>query len=156
MDQTLSQVGGLLLGSIPTILLFVLLYLCYGLLVHKPMLKVLQERRERTEGAIEKARMAMASAERRTSEYEQRLREARLTVFKAQESRRQRVTEARAAALAKARSQAQAQVAQARTLIEADRVTAQVGLQAEGPELAGEIIRQVLQPARQQTRVGGG
>jgi F-type H+-transporting ATPase subunit b len=119
------------------------------------MLKVLQERRERTEGAIEKARMAMASAERRTSEYEQRLREARLTVFKAQESRRQRVTEARAAALAKARSQAQAQVAQARTLIEADRVTAQVGLQAEGPELAGEIIRQVLQPARQQNRVGG-
>ena len=77
MDQTLRQVGELLLGSIPTIIFMVLVYRFYSVLVHKPLTKVLAERRSRTEGAVEKARADIAAAEARTAEYEQRLREAR-------------------------------------------------------------------------------
>ena len=63
MDEILGQLGGLLLGSVPTIIFIVLLYLSYKALVHKPMVAVLAERRSRTEGAIEKARADIAQAE---------------------------------------------------------------------------------------------
>ena len=156
MDETLRQVGELLLGSIPTIIFMVLLYGIYNLLVHKPLVKVLAERREKTEGAVERARADIAAAEARTAEYEQRLREARMTVFKHQEALRQQALQARAAALAEARNRAQAQVEQARTAIEKDKTAAQAGLQAESGKLAAEIIRIVLRPATPRVPAGGG
>jgi F-type H+-transporting ATPase subunit b len=156
MDQTLRQVGELLLGSIPTIIFVVLLYVIYNALVHKPLVRVLAERRSKTEGAIEKARADIAAAEARTAQYEQRLREARMTVFKAQEARRQLALQARAAAVAEARTKAQAQVEQARAGIEKDTKAAQTVLQAESGKLASEIIRMVLHPGPAPTPAGGG
>ena len=147
MGEILGQLGGLLLGSVPTIIFIVLLYLFYKALVHKPMVAVLAERRRRTEGAIEKARADIAQAEARTADYEQQLREARMKLFKSQEARRQVAMQARAAAVAEARAKAQSQVDQARKAIEEDKVSAQSGLQAESGKLAAEIIRTVLQPA---------
>lgn len=149
MDEILGQLGGLLLGSVPTIILIVLLFGIYTAVVHKPLVKVLAERRSRTEGAIEKARADIAQAEARTAEYEQRLREARMTVFKSQEARRQVALQARAAAVTEARTRAQGQVEKARAGIEQDKVAAQTGLQAESGKLAAAIIRTVLQPATQ-------
>ena len=87
MDETLRQIGELLLGSVPTIIFFLLLFGFYTVLVHKPLTAVLAERSARTQGAIEKARADIDSAEKRTAEYEQKLREARLALFKAQEER---------------------------------------------------------------------
>ena len=156
MDETLRQVGELLLGSIPTIIFMVLLYGIYSGLVHKPLVNVLAERRSKTEGAIEKARADIAAAEARTAEYEQRLREARIAVFKNQEALRQQALQARAAAVAEARNRAQAQVEQARAAIEKDKVAAQVGLEAESGKLAAEIIRIVLRSAMTQTPAGEG
>jgi F-type H+-transporting ATPase subunit b len=156
MDETLRQVGELLLGSIPTIIFMVMLYGIYTALVHTPLTRVLAERRSKTEGAVEKARADIAAAEARTTEYEQRLREARLAVFKQQEARRQQALQARAAAAAQARSKAQAQVDQARAAIERDKVAAQETLQAESGRLAGEIIRIVLHPGTAPTAAGGG
>jgi F-type H+-transporting ATPase subunit b len=147
MDEILGQLGGLLLGSVPTIIFIVLLYFIYNAVVHKPLVAVLAERRSRTEGAIEKARADIAQAEARTADYEQRLREARMSLFKSQEARRQLALQARAAAVAEARARAQAQVDQARKAIEQDKVTAQSGLEAESGRLAAEIIRTILQAA---------
>jgi F-type H+-transporting ATPase subunit b len=147
MDQTLRQLGGLLLGSVPTVILVALLYLLYATIVHKPLRRVLDERRGKTEGAVEKSRADIAAAEARTSEYEQRLREARATVFRAQEARRKAATDARAAALNEARARAQARVEAAKADIEKDREAAQSGLQAEAQTLAIEIMRRVLEPA---------
>jgi F-type H+-transporting ATPase subunit b len=147
MDETLRQLGGLLLGSIPTVILVALLYPLYTVIVHKPLRRVLDERRSKTEGAAEKSRADIAAAEARTSEYEQRLREARATVFRAQEARRKAALDARAAALNEARSKTQAQVQAARADIEKDREAAQAGLQGEVQTLATEIMRRVLQPA---------
>ncbi len=72
MDEILGQLGGLLLGSVPTIIFIVLLLGIYTTVVHKPLVKVLAERHSRTEGAIEKARADISQAEARTAEYEQR------------------------------------------------------------------------------------
>jgi len=146
MDETLRQLGGLLLGSIPTIVMLLLLYGAYTLIVHKPLARVLAERRARTEGAIEKAQTDMAAAEARTAEYEQRLRDARVALFKNLETRRQAALQARAAAVAEARSRAQKQVEEARAALEQDKIAAQERLQAESARMAAEIIRQVLRP----------
>jgi len=147
MDQTLRQLGELLLGAVPTVILLALLYILYTTIVHKPLGRVLAERRSKTEGAIEKSRADIAAAEARTSEYEQRLREARATLFRAQEARRKAAVDARAAAMSEARIKAQAQVQAAKADIEKDREAAQNGLQAEAQTLATEIIRRVLEPA---------
>ena len=147
MDEILGQLGGLLLGSVPTIIFIVLLFAIYTAVVHKPLVKVLAERHSRTEGAIEKAHADIAQAEARTAEYEQRLREARMTVFKSQEARRQLALQARAAAVAETRARAQGQVEKARAAIEQDKIAAQTALQAESGKLAAAIIRTVLQPA---------
>jgi F-type H+-transporting ATPase subunit b len=156
MDETIRQVGELLLGAIPTIVFMTLLYGIYKVVVHKPLSAVLEERRSKTEGAIEKARSDIAAAEARTAEYEQRLREARFAIFKNQEARRQQAVQARAAAAAQARSRAQAQVEQARKAIEQDKVAAQAGLQQESARLAAEIIRIVLRQSPPQVPAGGG
>jgi F-type H+-transporting ATPase subunit b len=156
MDETLKQVGELLLGSIPTIVFMALLYAIYTVLVHKPLVKVLAERRSKTEGAVEKARADIAAAEARTAEYEQRLREARMAVFKNQEALRQQALQAREAALVEARKKAQAQVKEARAGIENDKAAAQAGLQAESGKLAAEIIRIVLRPGTAPASAGGG
>ncbi len=148
MDQTTKpQLGELLLGSVPTVILLALLYALYTSIVHKPLQRVLAERRSKTEGAIEKSKADIAAAEARTAEYEQKLREARASVFRAQEARRQAVMQARTTALNQARASAQAQVQAAKADIEKDRLVAEQGLQAEANSLAQEIVRRVLQPA---------
>src|SRR6266700_2314075 len=125
MDKTLQQLGELLLGSVPTVILLALLYALYTTIVHKPLARVLEERRSKTEGAVEKSRADIAAAEARTAEYEQKLREARAVVFRAQEARRQA----------------------AKKDIENDRAAAESGLPADAAALAQEIVRRVLQPA---------
>jgi F-type H+-transporting ATPase subunit b len=147
MDQTLQQLGELLLGAVPTVILLALLYTLYTAIVHKPLQRVLAERRSKTEGAVEKSRADIAAAEARTAEYEQKLREARAVVFRAQEAKRQAALQARTAALNEARSRAQAQVQAAKKDIENDRAAAEAGLPADAAALAQEIVKRVLQPA---------
>ena len=155
MDKTLHQLGELLLGAVPTIILLGTLFVLYTLLVHRPLTAVLAERRSRTQGAMERARADIAAAEARTSDYEQRLREARLKVFKNQEARRQQATQSRAEAVNQARTRAQGQVKVARSDIEQAKQQALTNLQAETGRLAREIVRTVLRPVAAPSQVGG-
>jgi len=155
MDETLRQIGELLLGSIPTVVLFLLLYGLYTLLVHQPLTRVLAQRRERTQGAIERARFEVASAEARTAEYERRLRQARLDILKAQEARRAQAAQERAQRLAEARNSAKAEVEKARADLEQDKQAAKVSLEQEAARLATDIIRTALEPAFAQSPAGG-
>lgn len=155
MDTTLKQVGELLLDAIPTVVLLLLLYAIYQNVVRKPLERILKERRDRTEGAALKARADVAAAEARTQEYEDKLREARLAVFKAQEARRQRAQQMRAEAMAEARAKAQEQIRQSKAAIEQDMAAARAGLQAESQRLATDIIRTILKPAGAAPAAGG-
>jgi F-type H+-transporting ATPase subunit b len=157
MEDTLRQLGELLLGSIPTIALFLLLYASYRVLVHRPLVALLAERRNRTEGALERARADVAAAEARTAEYEQRLREAKVAVYKIQESKRQQAMQTRAAILAQARSEAEQQIKQAREAIAQQVAASKATLQAESERLASSIIESILkQVGAAQYPVGGG
>ena len=155
MDQTLRQLGELLLGAVPTVILLATLYILYTFLVHRPLSVVLVERRNRTQGAMEKARADIAAAEARTAEYEQRLREARQKVFKNQEARRRQANQSRNQAVNEARTHAQAQVKQARAAIEVDKQQAMSKLQSDAARLATDIVRTVLRPVASPSPVGG-
>jgi F-type H+-transporting ATPase subunit b len=155
MDLILKQLGELLLGSVPTMIYLLLLFMVYTFVVHRPLARVLAERRSKTEGALEKARADLSSAEARAVEYEHRLREARLLVYRAQESRRAQAQQNRAKLTAEARTAAHELVEQARAGIERDKAAAQAVLQAQSAPLAAQIIRAVLQPSRQPAPTGG-
>lgn len=147
MEQTLNQLGHLLLGAIPTVVLLLALYGLYHVLVHKPLEAVLAERRKRTQGAVEKARADIAAASARATEYENRLREARLAIFKSLDTRRKQALDARAAAVAQARERAQQQIAEAKAQMEQDTAAARATLPVESDRLANQIIQTILQTA---------
>lgn len=157
MDQILKQLGELLLGAVPTIVLLLMLYGLYHVLVHRPLQRVLAERHERTEGAVQKARADIAAAEAKTAEYEQKLRDARTAIYKTQEQRRKVADQARVSAVSEARTRAEARVAEARKGIEAESQTAQASLRAEAERLANEIVEALLRPVggRRSPAMGG-
>ncbi len=155
MDQTLRQLGELLLGAVPTVILLATLSLLYTFVVHRPLAAVLAERRSRTQGAMEKARADIAAAEARTADYEQRLRDARQKIFKNQEAQRQQANQARSQAVNEARTRAQEQVKQARAALEDDKQQAMSKLQSDAARLATEIVRTVLRPMASPSQVGG-
>jgi F-type H+-transporting ATPase subunit b len=156
MEETLRQLSDLLLRSIPTIVLFLIVYAGYVFLVHRPLVRTLRERHDRTEGALEKARADVAAAEARATEYEQRIREAQLAVFRAQEARRNAAVAARTEALQEARRQAHARVGQAKSVLDQDMEAVKGTLQTDAERLAREIIERILAPvAVAQTPVGG-
>jgi F-type H+-transporting ATPase subunit b len=154
MEKILSQLGGLLLGAVPTVILLITLMVLYKLILHDKLVAVLAERRARTEGAVQKAKADLAAAEAKTAEYENRLREAKVALYKIQETRRKQLLDARAATVAEARAAADARVKEARAGIEKDMQGARATLAAEGEKLAAEIVRVVLSPRR--TPAAGG
>ena len=172
MDQTLRQLGELLLGAIPTVILLATLYVLYTFIVHRPLTAVLAERRSRTQGAMEKARADIAVAEARTAEYEQSVREARQKVFKNQEARRQQATWL---ALEQAGLDAgfvfsdehyngdvpylggntNISIKQARVAMEEDKQQAMAKLQSDAARLATDIVRTVMRPMASPSQAGG-
>ena len=127
--------------------LLLLLYLLYHVLVHKPLGRILQERRARTQGAIEKAHADIQLAEARATEYENRLRDAKIAIFKALDLRRQQLEQTRAAAVAQAKAKADGKVQEAKRDFERDVKDAKTGLQSEVERLANEIVRTILSPS---------
>jgi len=144
MDEIVQQVGALLLGAIPTILLFIVLVAAYQILVQGPLKRTLAERRARTEGAVENAHKAIAQAEAKTAEYADKLRLARAEIFKMREQRAKQRNADREAALDVARKAAGAKVSLARTEIDAETEHAKQAIHGSVGELANQVVRAVL------------
>lgn len=147
-----DQVGHLLLGAIPTALLFIVLVLFYQFLVQKPLSRTLDERRARTEGAIEAAHNAIGKAETRAAEYANKLRQARAEIFKIREQRIKQWNAERDAALDEARKAAGARVSQAKTELDAEAEGARRAIQASAADLANQVVRAVVPVAAGSTR----
>ncbi|MGC1783828.1 MAG: hypothetical protein WA708_15000 [Acidobacteriaceae bacterium] len=144
MNGLVQQLGGLVLGSVPTIILFLITLACYRVLVHTPLTKVLRERYARTQGAIEKAAEAIAAAEKKTAEYEERLRAARAMVFHARHERLHQIHLEAEHALEEARMAAQERTAAARIAIEDNVQTARLKLDPMIDDLAAQVLRTIL------------
>jgi F-type H+-transporting ATPase subunit b len=146
MDAILRQIGELLISAIPTIIGLLIVWTGYRFIVHGKLQQVLEQRHALTEGAIERAQQEIAAAETRTAEYEQRVREARAQIYKAQQANRQRTMDERNAALAEARKQAGETVKKARGVLEKDMLDAKAVLEQQANVLADRVIETVLKP----------
>jgi len=147
-----DQVSQLIVGSLPTAFLFILLVLCYQMLVQRPLTRTLDERRARTEGAVEEAHQAIARAETRAAEYTTKLRQARAEVFKIREQRIKQWGAERDSALDEARKAAGHKVNQAKAEIEAEAGNARSAIQASAADLARQVVRAVLPMAAESAR----
>ena len=155
MDETLKQLGELLLSSIPAIFGLLIVWAAYRLIVYTRLQQVLAERQARTEGAIQQAQEEISKAEARTAEYERLLREARAQIYLSQEAHSRRTMEERNNALSEARKQADAMVKNARAALEQDVLSAKAALQQQADSLANAIIESILKPPAAAAAAGG-
>jgi F-type H+-transporting ATPase subunit b len=144
MDEILQQLGGLVLGSVPTMVLFILLVTAYGLLVRRPLDRVLAERRARTSGAVEQARSAIAAAEAETTEYEDKLRQAKAEIFQARDQKLKQWAAERDVVLSEVRKQTQERVLGAKQEIERSAHEARLQIVGLSDELSARILDAVL------------
>ena len=144
MDEILNQLGGLFLGSVPTIVFFLLLITAYALLVRRPLASVLAERRARTSGAVEQAKGAISAAEAETAVFEDKLRAAKAEIFHARDAKLKQWAGERDRALAAAREATQHRVQVARQGIEQSAVVARQQIESMSNELSAQILRAVL------------
>ena len=142
--EILNQLGGLVLGSVPTMIFFILLVIAYNVLVQKPLERTLAERRARTSGAVEQAREAISAAEAETAAYEEKLRAARAEIVAAREKKLQQWHAERDAALASVRDAAQDRIRTARKDIEASAAAARLQIESATAQLSESILRAVL------------
>ena len=152
MQEIIQQVGNFLLGSIPTMVLFIVLVLAYKFLVQGPLTATLKERRARTVGALEDAQKAIERAEARTTEYAAKLRQARADVYKVREQRVKQWTSERDAKLDDARKTAGQKASQARADLEAEAAQARKSIEASAGELASQVVRAVMPAAAGSSR----
>jgi F-type H+-transporting ATPase subunit b len=142
--EIMQQIGQLVLGSVPTMLLFLFLLLAYRLLLHAPLIRVLEKRREQTQGAMEKAKQAIEAAETKTRDYEEKLRAARRSLHAAREGLLQQWNIEREKALVAAREVAQERVHQSRTELEAGTDAARKTIEGASQQLAAQIVAHLL------------
>ncbi|MES2220515.1 MAG: ATP synthase F0 subunit B [Acidobacteriota bacterium] len=147
MSDLLQQLGGLVLGSVPTMLLFLVTLAAYRVLVHTPLTKVLHERYSRTQGAIENAAAAVAAAELKTTEYEERLRAARAEILRDLHEHLEKVRMESEIALAQARADAQEKTVAAMASIEDSMQVARMELDGLVGKLSAEILKRIVPAA---------
>jgi F-type H+-transporting ATPase subunit b len=144
MDLILHQLGELVLGSVPTMIFFVLLIAAYEALVRRPLERTLAERRARTSGALEQARGALSAAEAETTVYEDKLRGAKAEIFTAREQMLKRWSDERETALGEVRRSTQERVQASRREIEESAVAARAQIESTSGALTTQILRAVL------------
>lgn len=144
MGQILNQIGGLALGSVPTIILFLLLLAAYGVLVRRPMDRVLAERAARTTGAEEQARGAMSAAEAETAVFEGKLRAARAEINAARDGRLKQWAQEREQVLVQVRLTTAEKIQTARMGIEQSAFAARQQIETMSGELSAQVLKAVL------------
>jgi F-type H+-transporting ATPase subunit b len=144
MDETLRQLGGILLRAVPTFFLVVLLHFYLKFIFFKPLQRVLRQRYEATEGARKLAEESLVKASEKAAEYEAALRAARGETYKELEQLRRQLQDDRAVAVREARTRAEAAVSQAKATLAAEVAELKKGLEAESDTLADQIASKIL------------
>jgi len=144
MEEILSQLGQLLLRSVPTFLLVVVLHYYLKYMFFKPLHKVLHQRYEATEGAKKLAEESLEKASKKATEYEAAMRAARAEVYQAQEQIHKQLQDRTDADLAEARRRTEALILEARAALAKDVESAKASLAHDSAVLADQIADALL------------
>jgi len=151
--EILHQLGDLFLGAVPTIILVLLFYFFMRWAFFGPVMKAMDERRARIEGARAEAAAAEAGAKQEMDSYHDALRKARGEIYAEQEAARQEALDSRAKLLKAMRARAQEEVTAAKKRIATEFEAAKADVERATPALAGQIAEVILRnPAGDQGR----
>jgi F-type H+-transporting ATPase subunit b len=144
MEATLHALADLFIKSTPTILFFILLAFYLKWVYFRPIARILEERKNATEGVREIARRAFEAADRKTSEFEHALQIARAELHQEHEALRRKWAQEQAEAIARARAEADQQIEEAKRAIEKEIERAQAELDTRVEQLGEQIVYSLL------------
>jgi F-type H+-transporting ATPase subunit b len=145
MPSLVHQIGELFLRAVPVALIVIAFYFILRSLFFQPILAVMAEREARTLGAQKSAEAAQAAAAEKVKQYEEALRQAKARVYTEQEVERKKLLDERAAILKDVRSKTSAEVGRAKERVAGELEAAKQEIEASATQLAGEIVRKLLQ-----------
>jgi len=113
-------------------------------LLVKPAMKIINERRSRVEGSNEETRLLLEEVEKNTTEYQQRLSEARILASSEKEKLRQEGSQQEAEIVRKARDEARIMLEEMKSSIERESLDAKDIMRKEIEALSRDIAEKVL------------
>jgi F-type H+-transporting ATPase subunit b len=144
MEQTLHALAGILLKSIPTVVLLLFLYFYLKVMLFGPLNRLLKQREELTAGTRHAAQKSLKDAERKVQEYEAKMREARAEVYREQEETRKNWLADQTSQVDSARERTGRTVQQAKEQMTAEITAARESLAASAGALADQIATAML------------
>jgi len=144
MSEIFSQLAHLFLQTVPTVVIVFLLFIGLDRIFFRPVMAVMQEREDRTAGALARARERAGAAEAKAREYEEAFQAARQEVYRQREAQRHAVLEECDATLHKARERAEALARGSQAELAQEVARAQGELEAACRPLAEEISERLV------------
>jgi len=132
------------LSVLVTVLYVIILYLFLSRFFFRPIVVILQKRRELIEGRLEESRRRLAIVEQKTTEYEKGMSLARTEVYRNQELQRERALADKAELLTKAKGESERAVGEARARLTAEAEAARKKMAAEVDSLADKLAASIL------------
>lgn len=144
MDQIGDQLGELLLGALPTVVIVTLFIIFMRWAFWTPFQRVLEQREAATIGARKDADEMLTRAEEKVREYEEALREVRAEIYREQEEARRKALDERTRAIADTREKTSQMIRKAKAEIASEVETARKDLDSQVKKLAKEITQTLL------------
>ena len=144
MDTLLHDLGGILLNALPTAFLVLILAIYLKYMLFAPMDKVLAERYRLTEGARKGADESLKAADGKVAEYETKLGEARVEIYREQEEFLRNLHHRQAEETKAAREAQSVRVAQVKAELAKETAEAKASLETQSEMLANQIADTIL------------
>ncbi len=144
MEQIFEALKGIIVRALPTFVLVIILHWFLKKVLFQPMERVMEERRKRTEGAVEASEAAIARVQEKLAGYEASLAEARGAIFRDQEKARKNLVEQQASLVEAARARQGEKVAAVRAALAEEVEKAKASLAAEAEQLSERVASVVL------------
>jgi len=145
MIEIFHQLVELFLEALPVVILVFLFYLFLNANFFRPLLRAMDERERRIDGAKAEAAAAQASARDEMARYNEELKKARAEIYAEQEIARQAALDERAKLLRALRARNQEMIQAAKQRIEAEFNAARLEIEKESPVLALQITKLILE-----------
>lgn len=146
MGEIASQLGQLLVQSIPTIVFVLFLVAFLNRLFFKPLSQTLDARAKATSGALADARQQAERADATFAEYEKAIQAARQEIYQHREEVRREALSKRDSRIHDERSRADSRVNEAQADLEKETALAKLELQAATDSLAVEVADSLFAP----------
>lgn len=146
MGQIASQLGQLLVQSIPTIVFVLFLVVFLNRLFFKPLSRTLDARAKATSGALAEARQQAERADATFAEYEKAIQAARQEIYQHRDEVRREALSKRDSRIQDARSRADSMVNEAQASLEKETALAKLELRTATDSLAVEVTNALFAP----------